>query len=294
MKNGLSFDIEDWFQVENLRSAVPRAHWETLPLRVEANTRRILALLRNHGTKATFFFLGWVAEKCPQLVHEVNREGHEIASHGYGHDLVYRLTAESFREDIRRSKQLLEDLIGKPVLGYRAPSFSIIHESMWAIDVLQEEGFVYDSSVFPVSLHDRYGFTEYGTLPFRWPNGLLEIPLAVYKIRNIGLPVAGGGYFRLFPYAYFKYLLRRLNAKQQRFTFYLHPWELDPEQPRVRVRPFLRFRHYVNLDKTERGLSQLLTDFEFERIAIAYNVTEEDSVQGSVGYTGIHAYRAHN
>lgn len=291
MKNGLSFDVEDWFQVENLRSAIAREQWEKLPLRVEASTRRILALLRTSETKATFFFLGWVAERCPQLVKDIDREGHEVASHGYGHELVYRMTPESFRADIRRSKQQLEDLLGKPVLGYRAPSFSIVRESMWAIDVLKEEGFVYDSSVFPVSLHDRYGFAERGTLPFRWPNGLLEIPLAVYKLRNLGLPVAGGGYFRLFPYAYFKHFLRRLNAKQQRFTFYLHPWELDPGQPRVRVPLFLRFRHYVNLDKTELGLSQLLADFAFERIAVAYNVTEADSAQRSKEHAAAHAHR---
>lgn len=293
MKNGLSFDVEDWFQVENLRVAVPRQQWEALPRRVEANTHKILALLREHGTKATFFFLGWVAERCPQLVRDIDRDGHEIASHGYGHELVYCMTSESFRADIRRSKRLLEDLLGKPVLGYRAPSFSIVRKSMWAIDVLKEEGFVYDSSVFPVSLHDRYGFAECGALPFRWPNGLLEIPLAVYKLRNLGFPVAGGGYFRLFPYAYFKYLLRRLNAKEQRFTFYLHPWELDPGQPRVRVPLFLRFRHYVNLDKTEQRLSRLLTDFAFERIAVAYNVTEGNNAQRSEEFAAARAHRVH-
>ncbi len=276
MKNGLSFDVEDWFQVENLRAAVSRQQWETLPRRVEANTNRILALLREHGTKATFFFLGWVAERCPQLVRDIDRDGHEVASHGYGHELVYRMTADSFRADLRRAKAFLEDLVGKPVLGYRAPSFSIVRESIWAIDVLKEEGFEYDSSVFPVSLHDRYGFTERGPHPFRWPNGLLEIPLAVYNLRGLGLPVAGGGYFRLFPYAYFRYLLRRLNAKQQQFTFYLHPWEFDPEQPRVRAPLPLRFRHYVNLHKTQERLSRLLADFAFERIAVAYNVTKGD------------------
>jgi polysaccharide deacetylase family protein (PEP-CTERM system associated) len=278
MKNGLSFDVEDWFQVENLRSAVRRDQWETMPLRVETNTRKILDLLRPSGTKATFFFLGWVAERCPQLVKDVDREGHEVASHGYGHDLVYNLTAESFREDIRRSKKMLEDMTGKPVWGYRAPSFSIVRETMWAIDVLKEEGFSYDSSIFPVSFHDRYGFAECGALPFRWPNGLLEIPLAVYQMRQLGLPVAGGGYFRLFPYAYFKFLLRRLNIRQQPFTFYLHPWELDPSQPRVSVPLFLRFRHYVNLSRTEKRLSRLLTDFPFERMAVVYDVNKSVSV----------------
>jgi len=275
MKNGLSFDIEDWFQVENLRSVFPRERWEEQPLRVEASTRRILTLLRENETKATFFFLGWVAERCPQLVKDVDREGHEVASHGYDHELVYNMTAESFRTDIRRSKQLLEDIIGKPVWGYRAPSFSIVRDSMWAIDMLKDEGFVYDSSIFPVSFHDRYGFSERGTLPFHWPNGLLEIPLAVYSFSKFSLPIAGGGYFRLFPYAYFKFLLRRLNAiKRNPFTFYLHPWEFDPAQPRVSVPPFLRFRHYVNLHRTENGLSRLLSDFSFERLAVVYRVAE--------------------
>jgi polysaccharide deacetylase family protein (PEP-CTERM system associated) len=274
MKNGLSFDIEDWFQVENLRSVFPREQWAAQPLRVEASTRKILALLRANETKATFFFLGWVAERCPQLVRDVDREGHEVASHGYDHELVYNMTAESFRADIRRSKRQLEDIIGKPVWGYRAPSFSIVRESMWAIDVLKDEGFIYDSSIFPVSFHDRYGFSERGTLPFHWPNGLLEIPLAVYNLSKYSLPVAGGGYFRLFPYAYFKFLLRRLNAKRNPFTFYLHPWEFDPNQPRVPAPTFLRFRHYVNLHRTEKNLSRLLSDFAFERLAVVYRVAE--------------------
>jgi polysaccharide deacetylase family protein (PEP-CTERM system associated) len=270
--NGLSFDIEDWFQVENLRSAIPRADWDRLPLRVEASTRKILELLRAADTKATFFFLGWVAQRSPGLVREVAAEGHEIACHGYGHELVYRLTPESFREDVHRAKHLLEDIVGQPVVGYRAPSFSITPESTWALDVLREEGFAYDSSVFPVSLHDRYGFAGCDTLPFHWPNGLLEIPLAVYKLRKFALPLAGGGYFRLFPYAYFRLFLRRLNASGQRFTFYLHPWEFDPQQPRVKVPLWYRFRHYVNLSKTSGGLARLLSDFAFERMAVAYGI----------------------
>lgn len=272
LTNGLSFDIEDWFQVENLRSAIPRSDWERLPLRVETSTRKILELLRAADTKATFFFLGWVAERAPGLVREVAAAGHEIACHGYGHELVYRLTPASFREDVRRAKQLLEDLVGQPVVGYRAPSFSITPQSVWALDVLREEGFAYDSSVFPVSIHDRYGFAGSDTLPFRWPNGLLEIPLAVYKLRKFALPLAGGGYFRLFPYAYFRLFLRRLNASGRRFTFYLHPWEFDPQQPRVKVPAWYRFRHYVNLSKTAGGLTRLLSDFAFERMAVVYGV----------------------
>jgi len=270
--NGLSFDIEDWFQVENLRPAIARADWDRLPLRVEANTHKILELLHAADAKATFFFLGWVAERCPSLVRAVASAGHEIACHGYGHELVYRMTADAFREDLRRAKGVLEGIAGAPVVGYRAPSFSITPESTWALDVLKDEGFLYDSSVFPVSIHDRYGFAGCDTLPFRWPNGLLEIPLAVYRLRNVALPLAGGGYFRLFPYIYFRLFLRRLNSEGHRFTFYLHPWEFDPDQPRVRVRLWYRFRHYVNLSKTSAGLARLLEDFSFERMAVVYGV----------------------
>ena len=178
----------------------------------------------------------------------------------------------SRREDLRRAKAMLEDIVGTPVIGYRAPSFSITPASTWALDVLQEEGFLYDSSIFPVSVHDRYGFPGCDTSPFRWPNGLLEIPLAVYKLLKFTLPLAGGGYFRLFPYMYFRLFLRRLNAEGHRFTFYLHPWELDPQQPHIRVPLWYGFRHYVNLSKTSGSLARLLTDFNFERMAVAYGV----------------------
>jgi polysaccharide deacetylase family protein (PEP-CTERM system associated) len=277
IKNGLSFDIEDWFQVENLRSAIARADWERLPRRVEANTRKILEILRVRDVKATFFFLGWIAERCPQLVREVVSDGHEIASHGYGHELIYEMTPASFREDLRRSKGLLEGMTGAPILGYRAPGFSITPRSMWALDVLRDEGFLYDSSVFPISGHDRYGFAGCDTQPFRWPNGLLETPLAVSKLLNIALPIAGGGYFRLLPYSYFRVLLKRLNAKGHPFTFYLHPWELDPHQPRIPV-PFLyRFRHYVNLDRTSARLTRLLSEFAFDRMDVVYDVMLADT-----------------
>jgi polysaccharide deacetylase family protein (PEP-CTERM system associated) len=271
MKNALSFDVEDWFQVENLKLAFPRELWDTIELRVEASTRRIVTLLRERDVKATFFVLGWVAERCPELVREIDRDGHEVASHGYGHQLVYNMTPEDFREDVVRSKRILEDLIGKPVEGYRAPSFSITPETLWALDILKDAGFRYDSSVFPVSLHDRYGFPGASARPFRWPNGLMEIPLAVYPVGKYFLPAAGGGYFRLFPYRYFHHAFKWLNRNRHAFTFYLHPWELDPGQPRVRVPWFHRFRHYVNLHKTEGRLCRLLRDFRFTTIPRAYS-----------------------
>jgi polysaccharide deacetylase family protein (PEP-CTERM system associated) len=270
MNNALSFDIEDWFQVENLKPAIPREQWDKLELRVEASTRKILALLRESGAHATFFILGWVAERCPQLVRDIDRDGHEVASHGYGHGLVYDMTPEAFREDLLRSKRILEGITGKPVIGYRAPSFSITPRNLWALDILKETGFEYDSSVFPVSMHDRYGFPDCSPRPFVWPNGLVEIPLAVYRIGRLSLPAAGGGYFRLFPYGYFRRIFQRLNRRDEAVTFYMHPWELDPGQPRVKVPWFYRFRHYVNLDKTESRLRMLLRDFRFTSIPVAH------------------------
>lgn len=270
MINALSFDVEDWFQVENLRPAIPRASWDSLERRVETNTRRILDLLRERETKATFFVLGWIAERCPDLVRQIDRDGHEVASHGYGHHLVHEMTPAAFRDDVLAAKRILEDLVQKPVVGYRAPSFSITPETLWALDVLKDAGFAYDSSIFPVSLHDRYGFAGASSRPFLWPNGLREIPLAIYPVGGFSLPAAGGGYFRLFPYAYFRHAFRRLNRDQQAFTFYMHPWEIDPGQPRVRVPWFYRFRHYVNLHKTEGRLRRLLRDFQFSSIPRAH------------------------
>lgn len=272
MRNALSFDIEDWFQVENMKGAVSFKDWDTLELRVARNTERILRILKDNDTRATFFVLGWVAERCPGLVREITRGGHELASHGYGHDLVYSLGPEKFREDVRRSKEALEGISGKKVCGYRAPSFSITKDSLWALDILKEEGFIYDSSIFPVSFHDRYGFDTRESVPFRWPNGLIEVPLTVYRIRNVTLPLAGGGYFRLLPYVYFKYFFNKLNAKNERFTFYLHPWEIDPGQPRLPLPLSYRIRHYVNLKETEAGLKKLLKDFRFDGIKAAHSL----------------------
>lgn len=272
MRNALSFDIEDWFQVENMKGTIPLSDWDSLELRVVRNTERILKILKDSDTRATFFVLGWVAERCPALVKEIAKHGHEMASHGHGHDLVYSLSPEKFREDVRRSKESIESLSKKKVYGYRAPSFSITRDSLWALDILKEEGFTYDSSVFPVSFHDRYGFDGCEGAPFKWPNGLTEIPLTVYRIRGMALPLAGGGYFRLLPYTYFKYFFRRLNARNERFTFYLHPWEIDPEQPRLKLPLSYRIRHYVNLEHTEACLQKLLRDFRFDSLCAAHSL----------------------
>jgi polysaccharide deacetylase family protein (PEP-CTERM system associated) len=265
--NGLSFDVEDWFHVENLKGAISFSEWEYCDLRVVNNTRRILKILDSYDTKATFFILGWVAERCPSLVKEIAERGHEIASHGYRHELIYKQTPEEFYEDIGRSKDILESITSQPVLGYRAPSFSITSESDWALDILKNNGFAYDSSVFPTSFHNRYGNNSNGNsnerFPFRFSNGLVEMPLSTVKLAGKNIPVGGGGYFRLFPYPCFRYLCRRLNGEGKPLIFYLHPWELDHEQPRVNIRRDYRFRHYVNLEKTESRLIKLLKDFRF-------------------------------
>jgi polysaccharide deacetylase family protein (PEP-CTERM system associated) len=272
LNNALSFDIEDWFQVENLKGAISAGEWDRCELRVASNTERILSLLRESGTRATFFVLGWIAERCDALIREIDREGHEIASHGYGHQLVYEMEKDAFREDIRKSKGLLESITGKKVYGYRAPSFSITPRSVWALDVLKEEGMTYDSSIFPLSFHDRYGFPGCDGRPFYWPNGLYEIPLAVYRIGGFPLPLGGGGYFRLLPYFYFRFFLKRINRSKRPFIFYLHPWEFDPGQPKVKVSPVYAFRHYVNLRRTHGQLKRLLRDFDFDRVDSAYRL----------------------
>lgn len=263
MLNGISFDIEDWFQVENLKEAISYNDWEGCDLRVVENTRKILKILERHQTRATFFVLGWIAEKCPSLIKEIAAEGHEIASHGYGHELIYKLTPETFCNDLQRSKEILESITSKRVFGYRAPSFSITPKSEWALDILKSLGFTYDSSIFPTSFHHRYGFNGVSSSPFKFSNGLVEMPLSTYRIGGANFPLAGGGYFRLFPYSYFQRFFRRLNKQSKPIIFYLHPWELDPEQPRMKIRFNYRLRHYVNLEKTEGRLEKLLKEFRF-------------------------------
>jgi len=262
--NGLSFDIEDWFQVENLKGAISADSWDRCDLRVVENTRRILRILERSDTKATFFILGWIAERCAGLVEEIAAAGHEIASHGYSHELIYKLDASAFARDLGRSKSVIEAITGRPVRGYRAPSFSLTPETGWALDVLRELDFSYDSSVFPTSFHDRYGFKGSSRFPFRHRNGLVELPLSTVRIRRFNLPAAGGGYFRLFPYILFRHLGLSINREGKPMIFYLHPWELDPGQPRLPIRRDYRFRHYVNLDRTEPRLERLLKEFPFE------------------------------
>ncbi|MGH7229503.1 MAG: XrtA system polysaccharide deacetylase [Nitrospiraceae bacterium] len=261
----LTFDVEEHFQVSAFESPMRRRHWDQSESRVERNTVKILELLGQRDMRATFFVLGWVAKRHPNLVQRIARSGHEIASHGYSHELITTQTPTQFREDVRRAKQILEDLIGEPVLGYRAPSFTITSETTWAFPIIVEEDYAYDSSVFPI-MHDRYGLP--GANP--WCHRLVtdagplwEVPPSTVNVAGIRLPISGGGYFRLYPFRLLHWLLKRVEATGQPLVMYFHPWELDPEQPKMSGPLLSRFRHYVNLHKTEERLVRLLQDFRF-------------------------------
>lgn len=264
--NALSVDVEDYFQVSAFAKSIDQNDWDKHPLRVENNTLRLLDLFDKHEVKATFFVLGWVAERTRDLIKDIADRGHEVACHGFSHQLVYNQSQEVFREETLRSKHLLEDIIQMPVRGYRAASYSITNRSLWALDILAEAGFEYDSSIFPIR-HDRYGIPDAPEFPHRLetPNGhsLVEFPLSTAKLLKYRLPVAGGGYFRLYPYAITKAGLKQINRRKQPFIFYLHPWEIDPDQPRISASWFSRFRHYNNLGRCEERLERLLKDFEF-------------------------------
>ncbi len=295
MINALTIDIEDYFQVRAFSDIISYESWDDYGCRIERNADRLLEILshsvRNSQSgianqmKGTFFVLGWIAERYADLVRRIQKEGHEIACHGYAHKLIYKQTKEEFREDIRKAKIILEDVTGSEVIGYRAPSFSITNRSQWAFEVLIEEGFKYDSSIFPI-WHDFYGFPAAPRFPFlvssrfnsnvefsshltpNVPKTLIEFPISTVRLLGQNLPISGGGYFRLFPYLLIRKGLRRVNEKEGKpFVFYLHPWELDPEQPRINKIPIRsKFRHYVHLEKTEGKFKKLLTDFTFSSI----------------------------
>jgi polysaccharide deacetylase family protein (PEP-CTERM system associated) len=264
--NAFTVDVEDYFHVAALASAVSRESWSARESRVERNTERLLDLLAEKDVRGTFFVLGWVAERSPQLVRRIAAAGHEIACHGFSHQLIYRQSQEEFREETARAKTLLEDAIGQAVLGYRAASFSIVRETLWALDVLIDLGFRYDSSIFAIR-HDRYGIPDASPAPGRViaPSGrsLVEFPGAPASFFGLKVPVTGGGYFRILPYGLTRSGLKRINAAGRPFAFYLHPWEIDPGQPRVSVGAVSRFRHYTNLSRCETRLRRLLGEFAF-------------------------------
>jgi polysaccharide deacetylase family protein (PEP-CTERM system associated) len=269
--NALSFDVEDYFQVQAFAASIPRSHWESFRPRVEANTGRLIDLLAERQVRATFFILGWVARRHPAVVRQIAAAGHEVASHGMDHTLVYTQTPERFREETRACKSLLEELVQSPVIGYRAATFSITAASLWALDILAEEGFRYDSSVFPVH-HDRYGMPHTPRFPYTvlldGGHRVTEFPLSTIEAFGFRLPVAGGGYFRLLPFVLTRLALSRINRRDGRpFVFYLHPWEIDPEQPRVRTpNPLGSVRHRLCLKRTEPRLRSLLGQFAFAPI----------------------------
>jgi polysaccharide deacetylase family protein (PEP-CTERM system associated) len=266
-RNAMTIDVEDYFQVSAFAPYIARADWDRRECRVERNVERILALLAEREVKATFFTLGWVAERYPQMVGRIVSAGHELASHGYGHERASDLSPEAFRDDVVRAKQLLEDLGGQAVLGYRAPSFSIGTGNLWAFDVLQEAGYRYSSSVYPIQ-HDHYGMPDSPRFAYPVRDGLLEVPVTTLRMLGRNLPSSGGGYFRLLPYGLSRWMLQRVNvADGQSAVFYFHPWEIDADQPRIAgIDAKTRFRHYVNIDRTFARIAQLLGDFQWGRM----------------------------
>jgi polysaccharide deacetylase family protein (PEP-CTERM system associated) len=275
--NAMSVDVEDYFQVSAFDSIVSRESWNELESRVCGSTDRLLEIFDQAGVRATFFVLGWVAERFPELVARIAAQRHEIASHGFAHRLVYDQTTDEFRDDVRRAKQLLESIIGTAVNGYRAPSYSLTPRSLWALDVLIEEGYLYDASIFPI-YHDRYGIpsAQRGVHRIHRSGGaIVEAPASTVRCAGVNLPIAGGGYFRLLPYAWTRWgIAHRNDAERSPAIFYLHPWEIDPEQPRLATSRATRIRHYRNLHRTEPRLLRLLDDFQFSTVADLLSAAE--------------------
>ena len=269
MLNAISIDLEDWFCVHNLSGAIKREDWGTCELRVRDSTRRLIELFERHNTRATFFVLGWVAERIPELIKELDDRGHEIAAHGYNHLLLTEISPEEFDRDLRRALEAITACgIKSRPLGFRAPSFTMVKATKdWALPILEKHGFKYDSSVFPVGFHPDYGMVEAPLSPYKITAALHEFPMSCLEVFGKRFPFSGGGYFRLFPYAYTKFCMQKVNAQGRPAVFYLHPWELDPGQPKVKnLSLSQRFRHYRNIDQTEKRLAKLLADFKFTTI----------------------------
>jgi polysaccharide deacetylase family protein (PEP-CTERM system associated) len=280
MENALTFDVEEYFQVEALRDVVDAREWDRIPPRVVPVTLRILDMLDRWSVSATFFVVGWVAERHPELVREIQRRGHELGCHGYAHRPIYSMDPETFRDDVRHAKRTIEDATGEPVIGYRAPTCSIVRKTLWALSVLAEEGFRYDSSIFPIH-HDRYGIPDAVRSPHRVRvagGELIEFPLTTVRVAGQNLPFCGGGYFRLAPYPLVRAALRHVNRHDEMPAMvYLHPWEMDPDQPRFNLRRLDGFRQYVNLSRTADKLERLLADFSFapaQRVLAGYGFAE--------------------
>lgn len=267
VRNALTIDVEDYFQVSAFAPYIARSHWDRCECRIEHNVHKILQLLDDRHIKATFFTLGWIAERYPQLVIKIVEQGHELASHGYGHNRVSDLSPGEFYEDIGHAKRLLEDISGHQVIGYRAPSFSICATNLWAFDSLLSAGYRYSSSVYPIR-HDHYGMANAPRFSFDAGGGFIEFPLSTIRLFRQNIPSSGGGYFRLFPYAFSRWMLKKFNSENKTpGIFYFHPWEIDVDQPRIKgIDKKTRFRHYINISKMEDRLERLFTDFSWGRL----------------------------
>lgn len=267
LRNAMTIDVEDYFQVSAFAPYIARSDWDQRECRVERNVDRILAMLAQHDTQATFFTLGWIAQRYPQLVRRIAEAGHEVASHGYGHQRASDLTAAEFTSDIESAKHLLEDLCGVAVTGYRAPSFSIGMRNLWAFDCLARAGYRYSSSIYPIA-HDHYGMPDAPRFAHRINEQLIEVPVTTLRLCGRNLPSSGGGYFRLLPYALSRWMLRQVHARDQESAiFYFHPWEIDADQPRIAgIDAKTRFRHYVNIERMAHRLDCLLRDFRWDRM----------------------------
>lgn len=269
IRNYLTIDVEDYFQVSAFEDIIRPTDWAGMEHRVVRNTEQVLTLLEKYDAKATFFIVGWIAERYPQLVQAIHKQGHKIGCHSYWHHKVYNLTPDEFWDDTAKAKSILEDTTGEPVLGYRAPSYSITSKSLWALNILKKLGFTYDSSIFPI-YHDTYGIPGAPRFAYQHVNGLFEYPISTALIFGKTIPISGGGYFRLFPYWLTRHALRTINVREKKpFVFYLHPWEIDPTQPRIQhARMLSKFRHYNNLGKVRERLASLLLEFSFRPLPI--------------------------
>ncbi|PUU89884.1 XrtA system polysaccharide deacetylase [Halanaerobium sp.] len=275
MKNILTIDVEDYFQVETFKNIIDNNEWDNFELRVENSLKKVLNLINSFDYKATFFVLGWIAEKFPEIIKMISDQGHEISTHGYGHELVYKQTKQEFKNDLIKSINTLKNITGKEILGYRAPTFSITNDSLWALDIIKELGLEYDASISPIEGHDKYGIMGINPCIHTLFNGLVELPQTTIKILTKNVPVAGGGYFRLLPYWLTKMAIKKLNKNNKTAIVYLHPWEFDPEQPKIKgISKLSQFRHYINIDKTEDKFKKMLSDFNFTSIEKYLEINE--------------------
>ncbi len=274
MVHAFTIDLEEWFCSHNLQGVVQYEKWHEYTRRVEINSHYLLDQLDNYDIKATFFVLGWIAEHYPYLIKEIAARGHEIGTHGYKHRLVTQLSKEEFRQDLTQSIDILTALTEKPILGFRAPAFSITEKTMWATDIIKEVGLVYDSSVYPIAHHPDYGIPDAPLELFKYDNGLVEIPMSCVQLGNKRIPCSGGAYFRIFPYWFYKKLITKLINQKRPLIFYLHPWELDPDTPRLELPRVASFRHYTKLSRTKNKLDKLFSELDFVPLAELYNLNQ--------------------